>query len=114
MSDKVYTEVEANGFAFECPLCKSKLEEVHSKAVLTEDEQRSCRVQIERLQDELQQFDTYVVPAKFFGPGHQSAYVGFTAEYALEDPSNVDWIISSDSYLGSLRKQPEAKVSDLL
>ena len=55
-----------------------------------------------------------MVPAKFFGPGHQSAYVGFTAEYALEDPSNVDWIISSDSYLGSLQKQPEAKVSDLL
>jgi hypothetical protein len=69
---------------------------------------------IEQVTLELTEFDSYIVPQKFFGPGEPSAYVGMNTA-TLEDPANVEFnIVTSKNYVGFLRKQPRPEVSTLL
>jgi len=43
---------------------------------LNEEEQQICRDTIQKLHNNLQMFDSYVIPANFFGPGKLQAYSG--------------------------------------
>ena len=78
MKEKIYSEVDANGMGFRCPQCKSDLQECSRENQLSDSEQKMCRREIDAMWDELKQFDEYVIPVKFFGPGQHSAYVGHT------------------------------------
>lgn len=101
-----YTEVDANGMGFKCSQCKSDLTVKKGSATLNDDEQKTARILLEKCFKDLSQFNEYIIPKKFFGPGHLSAYVGHGSEFTIEDPSTIDWQIEQTKEdIGSLTRQ---------
>ena len=104
---KTYDEVTASSLRFKCDHCGKALQEVMEANKITEEEEAKCRRAIESLKRKLTNFDNYIVPANFFGPGHLSAYVGLlTTTGQVEDTANVNFIIEPcTEFLGIVKKQ---------
>lgn len=79
MQENIYKVLKAQELQFKCPQCKSKLDPFHRENALTEDEIPECRKAIQDITKRLNYFKDYIIPPKFFGPGHLSAYVGLTS-----------------------------------
>ena len=58
----------------QCGNCRSELHVVEERNKLSEEDQKRCIDAIAGIQKSIRQFDTYVVPTNFFGPGRVSAY----------------------------------------
>lgn len=66
---KDISELEANSQKFQCKYCSSTLILSEDYNKLNEEEQKVCKNQIIKLQENLKNFDAYIIPANFFGPG---------------------------------------------
>jgi len=68
-----------------CKNCGAELDEVEEKNKLSEEDQTRCGAAIDKIFQQIKQFDDYVLPAYFFGPGNLSAYVSPSGNQAIED-----------------------------
>jgi len=94
-----------------CNNCKNDLVVVEQENKLNEEDIKKCRALINSAIGQLKQFDDYVVPASFFGPGNLSAYVSPTATQQYEDLSNVNFDIGAigNEFHGFIRKRTMEK-----
>ena len=75
--NKEYSEVAANSEQFKCPHCvHGYLEKFTEKNKLNADEMQKCTKAINKLKERFEEFNQYIIPANFFGPGKDYAYVG--------------------------------------
>ena len=93
-----------------CDRCRSQLVVVEESNQLSQQDQDKCREQIANIIKEIQQFNNYVVPQNFFGPGSLAAYVSPTTTQHFEDLSNVNFDLRiGNEFHGFIRKRKMPK-----
>ena len=67
------------------------LEKFVDNKQLNPEDSKKCTQAINKLRDNFEDFDEYVIPANFFGPGKDYAYVGPGTTQQYEDIQNVEF-----------------------
>ena len=104
--NKEISELDANAMYFRCTHCGAELVHAINENMLGPADLEKCTNAIKKLQKKFEVFNEYVIPANFFGPGRDFAYVGPGTTQQFEDIQNVNFnFYKGKDFLGSIKKQ---------